>query len=542
MAIFLSPGVYSEEKVVQNIVRAIATASAGIVGYSAKGSVDEIKLITNDQQFIDEYGPPDPTSGHYFHYAALAYLAKGSNLYCLRVANSPLYGGVDIMQSESSEDNAAFAAGASSKAFAVDSGMDTEVAFQVIGVNPGVWNDKLAVTIEEVKDGTDLIATDQYTFKINVNLQDDDGNWSEVESWKVSRKHKVDGFGKQLYLMDKINGVSKYIWVLDSELANTVLPKEQEDRLVFDGGSVGGDITSSELVTGWEEFENDAQIDVRLLINGGETAAAVQTEMKAVAEGRADCIAILDIPWASLSSVADMVTFRNTTQNFNSSYCTLFAGWCQVYDRYNDILVDVPPSGHVAAQMAYNDYVGKPWTAPAGYTRGMLDVLAISGPTGKLVFTKGERDTLYVNNINPLQKFEGEGFVIWGQKTLQKAGSPTDRINVRRLLIVLEKSMAVTLRPFVFEPNDEVTRFRIESLLNSYLGDLSAQGAFQVEADDEGFRVVCDETNNTAVRIDANELWVDVFVKPSRTAEFIQLRTIVTSSGASFEELIARGV
>jgi phage tail sheath protein FI len=117
-----------------------------------------------------------------------------------------------------------------------------------------------------------------------------------------------------------------------------------------------------------------------------------------------------------------------------------------------------------------------------------------------------------------------------------------DRINVRRLLIVIEKAMAISLRPFVFEPNDDTTRFRVEALLNSYLDDLSAQGAFQTEGGDKGFNVICDETNNTGVVIDQNELKVDVFVKPIRTAEFIQLQTIITSTGASFEELISRGV
>ncbi len=542
MSIFLSPGVYPSEKDISDIAVNVATASAGLVGYSAKGSVDDRKLITSDQQFIDEYGEPDPSSGHYFHYSALAYLAKGRSLYCLRVHNGALYGGVDIMKSDSVEVNAAFIVGKSSKTFDAPSGMDTEVAFQIFGANPGVWNDRVGIMISDVKLADDVVPTDQLTFKIGVYWQDDDGNWVEVESWKVSRKNKVDGYGKQLYLEDKINGVSSYIYVADSDLADTVLPKAQAIRLDFDEGSDGSEISSTEIINGWSEFSNPDEVDVRLLINGGETAVAVHEKMKVVAEARADCFAILDIPWASLSSAAAMVTFRGTTQNINSSYCGLNGGWCQIYDSYNDMLIDVPPSGYVAAQMAYNDYVGKPWTAPAGMNRGQLDILAITGPTGKLIFTEGERDTLYEAQINPLQTFKGEGHVIWGQKTLQKKLSATSRINVRRLLIVIEKSMAISLRPFVFDANSEVTRFRVESLLNEYLENLSAQGAFQTEGEDQGFHVVCDETNNTSVRIDNNELHVDVFVKPSRAAEYIKLQSIITPTGASFEELISRGV
>jgi len=540
MSIHLSPGVYSQEKDLSDIVTRIATASSALVGYSVKGSVDEIKLITSDQQFIDEYGEPDPDSGHFFHYAALAFLGKGSTLYCLRVVNGALYGGVDIQYSTSGDSNVAFATGKSSRTFAPASGQITETVLQIVGVNPGVWNNKIGIEISDIKDGSDPIVTDQYTFKISVFSQDADGNWVQVETWKVSRKRKYDGYGKQLYMVDKINGVSKYIYVLDSAMADTVMPKVQVNQLDFAAGSDGSSISATHLVAGWEEFINPDRIDVRILINGGETAISVQTEMMTIAEARRDCVAILDIPWSSLSDVSGMVAFRNII--FDSSYCALYAGWGQIYDKYNDIIIDVPASGHVAAQYAYNDYAGKAWTAPAGDNRGVLDLLSITGPTGKLVFTEGERDTLYVDQINPLQIFSGSSPRIWGQKTLQKKGSATDRINVRRLLIVIEKSMAISLRQFVFEPNDEITRFRIEALLNSYLGDLSAQGAFQTEGEDQGFHVVCDSTNNTAVVIDDNELRVDVFVKPSRAAEYIRLQTIVTATGASFEELIARGV
>lgn len=542
MSIYVSPGVYSVEKDISEVITGISTSSAALVGYSSKGDVDNIKLITNTQQFIDEYGEPDPSSGHYFHYSALAYLAKGRVLQCLRVENGALYGGVSIMKSGSVENNVAFSVGRSSKVFSVDSGMEDEVAFQIIGANPGLWNNNIGIKISDIKTGSDPVATDQYTFVITVYSKDSDGIWSEVEKWKVSRKTKVDGFGKQLYLETKINGVSKYIVVLDSNLADTVLPSAQSTRLEFGGGSDGSEISSTELVAGWDNFINPSKVDVRILIGGGETDVIVQNKIKSVAETRMDCFAILDVPWDELASVNQTVTFRTVTQNFDSSYCGLYAGWPRIYDIYNDILIDVPPSGYVAAQFAYNDTVGKPWMAPAGKIRGKLDVQAIYGPNGKLVYLEGDRDTLYAAGINPLQTFEGEGHLIYGQKTEQSKSSALSRINVRRLLILIEKTISIALRDFIFESNDEITRFRVEALLNNYLDGLSADGAFQTESGDSGFRVVCDETNNTPTVIDNNELRVDIFVKPIRTAEFIQLRTIVTSSGTSFEELIARGI
>ncbi len=201
------------------------------------------------------------------------------------------------------------------------------------------------------------------------------------------------------------------------------------------------------------------------------------------------------------------------------------------------MIVEVPPSGYVAGAMAYTDYVAETWYAPAGFNRGIINCLSLSR-----VFSEGDRDSIYAGNINPLQVFRGEGNVIWGQKTLQAKASALNRVNVRRLLIALEKALAISLRPFVFEPNNELTRFRVTAMVTEYMDRLSSMGAFQTELGDEGFAVICDETNNTSAVIDANQLHVDVFLKPTKAAEFIRLQTIVTTTGASFEELISRGV
>lgn len=538
MTTMLSPGVYVNEKDISNIVPTVASASAALVGYSTKGSTASITLMTSDKQFIEEYGEPDPASGHFFHYAALAYLAKGNTLYCLRIANGALYGGVNIMASNSALANVALSVGKSTAAFSVASGLSSDVLFQIIGKDPGVWDNKVGILIQNVKTGSDEVVVDQYTFEIVVYYQNSDGAYNEVEKFQVSRQNKVDGYGKDLYLEDRINGISQYIQVYDNTaLVDTVLPKVQATQLDLEVGSDGSTPSAADFINGWDEFANPSDIDVRILINGGETDVTVQAKMKAIAEARADCIAVLDIPWASVQTVTDTMTFRSTTQNFNSNYCALYTPWVQIYDSYNDKLIYVPPSGYVAAQMAYNDYVANPWDAPAGFTRGVLDVIATS-----YIFTQGERDSLYPVQINPIQLFRGEGIVIWGQKTEQKKSSALSSVNVRRLLIVIEKAMAVSLRTFLFEPNDEATRFRVTALLDEYLDRLSSQGAFQREGADRGYHVLCSTVNNTPATIDANQLNVDVFIKPIRAAEYIKLQSIITTTGASFEELIAKGV
>ena len=142
MAVFQSPGVYVQERDISDIVPNLATATAALVGYSVKGNVDQTILVTSDQQFLQEYGEPNPASGKYFHYAALAYLAKGNQIYCLRVENGALYGGVDIMHSSSAEVNAAFSAGVSAATFNAPTGFETDIVFQIFGANPGVWDNK----------------------------------------------------------------------------------------------------------------------------------------------------------------------------------------------------------------------------------------------------------------------------------------------------------------------------------------------------------------------------------------------------------------
>lgn len=530
MSFYLAPGVYSKEKDLSNIIPNIATTTAGLVGASARGDVDNLVLCTTPQQYLTEFG--NPTPGNYFHYTALAYLENGNKLYCKRVVNGALYGGVKIMQSGFGP-NAAISAGSATKTFQDVSG--ETILFEIYGKDPGAWNNSIGVRVINVN-------VVDYTFDIEVYSMDADGNYEKVETWTVSRKQQVDGYGRQQYLEDVINGYSAYIAVADNLLiADTGVPVTQSTTLALAEGNDGSAVSASDVSTGWDAFTNPYDVDVRLLLNGGFTDVIVQQKMKTIVEARKDCIAILDMPYAQLTSVTSMVNWRTVTQNFNSSYTALYAPWMTINDQWNGKVIQVPPSGYIASMMAYNDYVAEPWYAPAGFNRGLLNVLGIYFGNGAKSFSQGELETLYQNGINPCQVFRGEGNAIWGQKTQQSKASALDRINVRRLLIVLEKSISAALRYFVFENNDERTRLRITAMVEEYMTLLAARGAFQAEEGDRGFRVVCDTTNNTPAIIDRNELHVDIFIKPIRSAEFIQLQTIITSSGASFQELLVKG-
>ncbi len=416
--------------------------------------------------------------------------------------------------------------------------------------DPGVWGNSLSAIITNVKDGTEEELTEQYTFEIHVYLTDAEGTTTLVEKYKVSRQQKIDGYGRQLYLEEKINNYSAYIQVFDNtNQADTVLPKANATAVTFAGGTDGSAVTASDLIglevdkSGWYGFYNYDEIDVRILIDAGYTSsftasdiATLQSTLVAIAEFRKDCIAVMSVPYTESASVTETNNYRNVTLNKNTSWAALYAPWLKINDAYNDRIIEVPPSGYVAAQMAYTDYISAPWDAPAGYRKGTLNVLS-----AQVVYTEGERNTLYPEGVNPIQVHRGQGVVIWGQRTLQKKASALDRVNVRRLLITIEKALAISLRTFLFEPNNFLTRFRVEGIANEYLARIASMGGFQTEVDD-GYLVICNEENNTPAVIDANELHVDVFVRPIRSAEFIRLQTIITKSGTSFEELISRGV
>ena len=219
---------------------------------------------------------------------------------------------------------------------------------------------------------------------------------------------------------------------------------------------------------------------------------------------------------------------KHQFENENTSYAATYGNWSLVNDPYTGQNVWVPFSGFAAAAMARTDAVAFPWFAPAGFSRGLVaNALDIAvNPNQK------QRDEFYKANINPVAQFPNQGLVIFGQKTLQKRPSAFDRINVRRLFLALERPTKQLTRQFVFEQNSEFTRTRIVNALTPL---------FERARNNEGlydYLIVCDERNNTPSVIDANELVVDIYIKPTRTAEFILVNFYATRTDANFQELI----
>lgn len=413
--------------------------------------------------------------------------------------------------------------------------------------------------------------------EIHVLVIDAAGNFSgtagtilEKFSYLSKASNAVNQNGTSNYYRDVINNESQYIWALNhlddagvtingSNLATvavsvasgttiwgtTVVPstssafkvmKEATGENIIVNNLYGGvlDTTPSDddIAEAYETYMGDPEIiDVALFITGplGKTAAYRVIE---IAEARKDVVAFVSpIPSAGFNQtpsayVADILTFR--TNGNSSSYGVADTGYKLQYDNYNDEYVYIPMNADIAGLCVRTDENNDPWYSPAGLNRGTIKRVV------KLPFNPNQsnRDDLYKVGMNPVVSFPGIGPVLFGDKTLLSRPSAFDRINVRRLFIILEKSIATAAKFQLFEFNDAFTRAQFVNLVTPFLRNVLGRRGIT------DFRVVCDETNNTSQVIDSNNFVADIYIKPNKSINFIQLNFIATPSGLSFEEVV----
>ena len=289
-------------------------------------------------------------------------------------------------------------------------------------------------------------------------------------------------------------------------------------------------VVNADRELGWDVFINADTYDVSLIPTGGADATLGKYVIDNVAESRKDCVVFVspllaDVKYNAGAEATDAVTTRNLYGS--SSYAVMDSGWKYQYDKYNDVFRWVPLNGDLAGLCARTDLTNDPWWSPGGLNRGRIKNVV------KLAFSpnKSERDLLYINGVNPVVTFPGDGTVLFGDKTMQAKPSAFDRINVRRLFIVLEKAIAKAAKYQLFEFNDEFTRAMFRNMVEPFLRDV--QGRRGVT----DFKVICDETNNTGEVIDRNEFVADIYIKPARSINFITLNFIATKTGVAFSEV-----
>ncbi len=289
-------------------------------------------------------------------------------------------------------------------------------------------------------------------------------------------------------------------------------------------------IGNPSISSGLYAFQNPEAIDINLLAIPGFSTGAVIGSALQVCESRGDVLYLVDPPFGLRpQQVVDWhngMLLSDLSSAINSSYGALYWGWSKVFDQFSGQEIWIPPSGHVAAIFSRTARDTEQWFAPAGLRRGRL-ITAIDVEYSP---TQGERDLLYSsgNAVNPIVKFPQDGITVWGQRTLQRSSTALDRINVRMLLIFIKKNLIRLARNFIFEPNDRVLWRQAETTIGSFMSDI------QVRRGVTSFRVVVDESNNTPERIDRNELWITVFVQPTRTVEFVVLNIAIQRTGGTF--------
>lgn len=296
------------------------------------------------------------------------------------------------------------------------------------------------------------------------------------------------------------------------------------------GGVDSFEADDGELMQAYDLFKNKEEFDISLIPTGAASATVSKYVIQSLCEHRLDCVACVSPndghgnPILGLDLLDDTIKFRtNSDFNVNTSYAFLDSGWKYQYDKYNDTYRWIPLSGDTAGLMARTDATNASWWSPAGYTRGQYKNVV------KLNFSpnKTQRDQLYQKGINPVVTFRGEGTVLYGDKTLLTKPSAFDRINVRRLFIYLEKVLSESAKYQLFEFNDSITRAYARSLVEPVLRQV--QGARGIQ----NWKVICDDSNNTADIINANRFIMDIYVQPNYSINFITLNFIAEKSGSA---------
>jgi len=400
--------------------------------------------------------------------------------------------------------------------------------------------------------------------QINILVMDKDGKWtgtanSLLEKFEgLSRATDARKFdGSSNYYRTVINDQSAYVWALQADvsgnnggagydatttnwtaigsaLAAETVVADGVNSLGLTGAASAAPSDSERWASGWSKFADADAVDVSLLPLGSASSTLARLVVQNICEKRLDCMAFVSPEKSDVENklayeaLNEIKGYRDNTLNLNSSYAVMDSGWKYQLDTYNNIVRLVPLNADIAGLVARTEFTTEAWFSPAGFNRGQVKGVV------KLAYnpsSEAHRDELYTRQVNPVVSFPGEGVILFGDKTMQTRPSAFDRINVRRLFIILEKAIATASKFFLFEQNDAFTRAQFKNLVVPFLKTVQQRRGIT------DFKVVCDETNNTGEVIDRNEFVADIFVKPTRSINFIQLNFIATKTGVDFSEV-----
>jgi phage tail sheath protein FI len=544
----LSPGVLTRENDQSQITQGPIVAGAAIVGPTVKGPVRIPTLVTSYSDYINKFGGSFVSGGTTNEYltsiSAYNYFQQGGNtLLVTRVvsgtfapASSSIAASASVVSftletlSWGANQNSSGSTGANNT---LSNGTPDNVRWEV--VNNDTASGTFSLLIRRGDDNINSkVILESYA---GLSLDPNSPNYIEavIGNQTISTDNGYtdisgDYTNKSRYVRVKSVSVSTPNYFDNNGVANAQytasIPVNASGSFSGGNGTLAAiyGLSSDDYTSSINLLANQDEFRYNVITVPGLTQASNSAPISLLLtniQNRGDAIAVVDLVGKDVNTISTVVSEASEIDN---SYAAAYWPWVQVNAPNTGKLTWVPPSTIIPSVYAYNDRIAAPWFAPGGFTRGGLSVIQAARK-----LSPNDRDTLYLGKVNPIATFPGQGVVAYGQKTLQQKASALDRINVRRLLIELKSFIGQIANTLVFEQNTLATRNRFLSQVNPYLDSIQQrQGLF-------AYKVVMDDTNNTADVIDRNQLVGQIFIQPTRTAEFIILDFNVTPTGASFQ-------
>ena len=588
MALFApseSPAVVVKEIDLTGGVPNVQTSTGAYAGKFMWGPADQATLVANEEELVETFGSPDTAHSINFHDATY-FLRYSNSLQLVRIADSSAGNAVATSGQTSS-----YAVGTytvptvkNKDNFEAQQGALDSDGHTFVARYPGTLGNSIRVSIcppssnDSAFDGwtykssfDEAPSTSEWAFarngtndEVHVAVVDVNGQFSGtsgtvLESYpflSVATDAKNTNDGSSLYIKEVLNERSQYVHFIDfdsnftnfgnagtattsgttKDFLGSAVQTSAVVNFAFDSGSNSGTISNSQYLNAFDLFEDKDVIEVDFLIAPGMTARADQTvvtnDLISTAQSRKDCVVVTGparndiVNQTSEATITTNVVASSATFT-RSDYSIVAGNYLKVYDKYNDQYIEIPANSSMAGLMAETDRVAAPWFSPAGTRRGaMLGVTSLNFNPNKT-----RRDTLYKAGVNPIVNLPGRGIHLFGDKTATSRPSAFDRINVRRLFLVLERAIERAAKDVLFEFNDEFTRAEFVNIIEPVLRDVKGRRGIT------DFRIVADETVNTAAVVDRNEFIANIFIKPARSINYITLNFVAVRSGVSFEEV-----
>ena len=584
----LSPGITVNEVDLTGIIPAVSASTGAYVGQFSWGPCDVAVLIGDETQLVNVYGKPTANTQSSFgavsFFSCANFLSYTNALYVIRTveantaknASANANASLIIKNQDSYEANYLFnnngnAYGAFAAKFPGNMGNSLTVAVCASANAFSTWTyknyfDNAPGTSAYVADKTGKSSAND---ELHLLVVDTNGSFSGKANTILERFaflskafDAVDINGKTSYYKTFLSENSQYVYALDpvdytntssswgllsTDIGVNYYSPNANYNVSLSGGADGSVPTDAQLELNWDIFKDKDTYEISLAFVGSSNTTVTQYVLDnivlgAASEsptlGRRDTVLFVsprynDVVNKPNQQVANVVenydSFLNTL-NRSSSYLVADSGWKYQYDRYNNVYRWIPLNADIAGLCAYTDAVADPWYSPGGFNRGKIKNAV------KLAWSPNltQRDALYKNGINPVVSIKGEGVVLLGDKTMQAKPSAFDRINVRRLFITLEKAISRAARYSLFEFNDAFTRAQFVALVEPYLRTVQGRRGI-IE-----FKVVCDETNNTGDIIDRNAFVGDIYIKPARSINFIQLNFVAVKTAVEFNTVVGQ--